>query len=411
MRARIRISESKIINIMFDLSLLLYFIAFFTFPESDKDAMFRNVATLSTFFFGAVITLQRKKLADGFICGYVIFVLFGLFSALWATEAGNVLMLVNSFIRIIALFVFINNRIKNINDVERIFALLIIAIVYHELYVMKMMVDYYSFAGLFTHRFGDNFEYNSNMNSMMAVIGFYLLFYFLAVKKKKLIPIIGMAFCTFIVIVCGSRKGILALFLVGLIMALIFSNGMGKIYKLLFGAVAMIVAVIACLNVPILYDAIGRRLEELLELAFGLLNGNYASDDNRVELIKQAFDLWLDNPIIGCGLNNFSVYQTIGGEGYYAHNNFLELLADVGIIGFLLYYANICKTVFVRTPKKDFVAVMLKSVCIVLLIMDVGMVTYNSWSYLIVYYLLYICSRKAIITERSSVHLKNIYER
>lgn len=56
------------------------------------------------------------------------------------------------------------------------------------------------------------------------------------------------------------------------------------------------------------------------------------SAQGRLEIWKDAFDLFERNPLFGAGFRTFSrIY------GYDTHNNYLKVLAELGITGFLLY--------------------------------------------------------------------------
>jgi O-antigen ligase len=77
----------------------------------------------------------------------------------------------------------------------------------------------------------------------------------------------------------------------------------------------------------------------------------------RKQLIKYAIQIWLDNPLIGVGLDNFRVvikqYNPIGNR-LYAHNNYLELLSTIGTIGTIVYYgiyASIIKKLILMQKK------------------------------------------------------------
>lgn len=56
------------------------------------------------------------------------------------------------------------------------------------------------------------------------------------------------------------------------------------------------------------------------------------SAQGRFELWRQAFDLFKTNPVLGCG---FRSYSTI--YGFDTHNNYVKVLAELGIVGFCLY--------------------------------------------------------------------------
>jgi len=60
------------------------------------------------------------------------------------------------------------------------------------------------------------------------------------------------------------------------------------------------------------------------------------SSEIRREMFFKGLQLWTKSPLIGYGEGQFSVVSGFGG---YAHNNYTEILANLGMIGFVLHYA------------------------------------------------------------------------
>ena len=62
--------------------------------------------------------------------------------------------------------------------------------------------------------------------------------------------------------------------------------------------------------------------------------------DLRTDLIKEGLLLFSQRPFLGYGINNFRYYYgQKTGLRTYTHNNFLELLVGVGLLGFFIYYS------------------------------------------------------------------------
>tara|TARA_B100000767_G_C19545035_1_gene442455 strand:+ start:85 stop:570 length:486 start_codon:yes stop_codon:yes gene_type:complete len=67
------------------------------------------------------------------------------------------------------------------------------------------------------------------------------------------------------------------------------------------------------------------------------LTGNSVIDGStsaRIELVDMAINLWLERPILGYGVGGFQQMH-----GAYAHNNWVDILANHGLIGFIIYYS------------------------------------------------------------------------
>ena len=66
---------------------------------------------------------------------------------------------------------------------------------------------------------------------------------------------------------------------------------------------------------------------------------NYSSEDGRLTIWKEGLWLFAQRPLLGVGIGQFSAGLAMFGNGLYktAHNSFLQLGAELGIIGFLAF--------------------------------------------------------------------------
>lgn len=152
-------------------------------------------------------------------------------------------------------------------------------------------------------------------------------------RKAILVSAIGLAL---IVIFRGNRKGILT-----------------KLKRAGFIAIIIVGVFLALMNVPALYNLIGMRLmlavesigQSAVEIAANEVIDHSAH--GRAILREDAINQFLVHPILGLG---YYCFQYFNRYGLYAHNNYLELLADLGIIGFGMYYYYYVSA-FIRTCK------------------------------------------------------------
>jgi putative inorganic carbon (hco3(-)) transporter len=70
---------------------------------------------------------------------------------------------------------------------------------------------------------------------------------------------------------------------------------------------------------------------------------HYASNAHRLKLWKQAAQVIRDFPLTGCGLNTYSYfvkkYPSFVGGSMYPHNSFLQMTAETGFVGLLVFLA------------------------------------------------------------------------
>lgn len=194
--------------------------------------------------------------------------------------------------------------------------------------------------GRFTIVIGD-YMLNENMFAQIAIgIACYLIYW--SKKKHWKAPLINVYAIVLIVLalISGSRKSIigLSIFLLGFSMYEYPPKSIQRSLFKLFSAAAIVAVVyVLIMNVEVLYNALGSRIESLFQFLQGETEAD-ASAEDRMEMLVFAYRMFEDKPIAGYGLNTFRYFS---GYGAYAHNNYMELLANIGLVGFSIYYLPI----------------------------------------------------------------------
>lgn len=152
--------------------------------------------------------------------------------------------------------------------------------------------------------------------------------YYLIVKKKKW-HILSILLFAFFALSSGSKKAT-ALIIVGILGICVVHFGIKKIYKTVLIGAVILVAAWYVLQLPI-FSTINARLESYFS---GELN---QSDRNRQEMIRLGMEYFKQRPLFGFGLSSFAVLDH-SYRGTYSHNNFVEVLVSLGVVGFVLYY-------------------------------------------------------------------------
>ena len=106
--------------------------------------------------------------------------------------------------------------------------------------------------------------------------------------------------------------------------------------------------------------------------------------------MQTAVSVWIENPIIGVGWENFALYNDLN---LLAHNNYLELLASLGLIGFAVYYSNYIRLFWgsIRKNYRKPINRLMQSLIISLLIVEIGSVTANSRERMFLILMVFLC--------------------
>lgn len=174
---------------------------------------------------------------------------------------------------------------------------------------------------------------------------------------KKTFLSISLLSNLYALILSGGRKFFLACF-VFLYVLLIFRYRSSFIKSVAKYTIIMAVLCICVFylinNTPALYNAIGVRMEQLINS----ITGNGKVDESaiiRSNMRNAAIQEWIKSPLIGYGFNTFQYLRTTllfsGGSHGYSHCNYTELLYSGGIIYALVYYSYMIYIVYVARKR------------------------------------------------------------
>ena len=234
-------------------------------------------------------------------------------------------------------------------------------------------------------RLGGGTEINSNMLAILCVYGFGLAMYLRKIGKiGQLSSWARIGFYILVILLTGSRKGLLMVILTLAVVR--FAQERRKIFKNLFILACSVVAFyILIMNVSVLYNIIGVRVENLMLILAGEGTAE-ASLDDRQKLVSLGMEHIRENPWVGYGYDCFKMISGIGPNGkvkagvagFYSHNNYIELLFGGGIIGLVLYYIPVLYLLIKLTKKirKNPAMPYLLAMMVSMLAMEYARVTY-----------------------------------
>lgn len=228
----------------------------------------------------------------------------------------------------------------------------------------------------------DNSYGNTGITYVLGVSSVLLLCSEKSIIKNGVLKYSLAAIFTLLSLLSGSKKQFL--FLIVAVMVLVFSHSRDivKLIKNCLIAIAVVVAVFyITFNNELLYNSIGTRIESMLAFFFEDIGIADDSTINRALYIRFAWEIFLNNPLVGIGLDGFQYVNPI--TQCWAECNFVEILADLGIVGFILYYIPhfmIIVSLIKRLKVKEEIDYILLALVLVLIIIDATMVSYRSVS-------------------------------
>lgn len=162
---------------------------------------------------------------------------------------------------------------------------------------------------------------------------------FLLERKVNMLVYFALAgACIAITILTGSRSGI-ALSVLFIVLGALFllKNSWGKYFLVFSGLVASVIAFQYFTNPNILSIISNSPLGDIVVVNRTIqgLEGADESATVRDSLVTESWQYYFKQPWLGYGPNQFS---EVVGQGYYAHNNLVEIGINWGLAGQVSYY-------------------------------------------------------------------------
>lgn len=368
-----------LLNISFpSLSIGVYIVAIYLFDDSPKLFLIANtVFTIMIIesLYGGWERFSKISLPRGILLLYSMWI--GM-SIIWAWDKSATLGDIKRQIIFTILWLSIVNVFKwDENAVKNGFKWIMIAGVcltcYLLLYYGPAMYIQAVFQG---KRIGEEILQLNKLGMYTAtscIVAFNLY-----IEDKKTKYLFVFIFVLIAMIGSGSKRAFLMLGL-SMVISLVLKiknedtkNRAIKIFTAIF-AVYVIAMIVLKLN---FFSGVLGRFQELFTI---LETGD--TKFSRIRFIKYGLKSFRENPIVGLGSgNSHKVTLEAMGWATYLHNNYLEQLVDLGIIGFFLYYglyAILLKSLFPVARKGSFCARIMIILLLSQLISDMAVTSYN----------------------------------
>lgn len=175
---------------------------------------------------------------------------------------------------------------------------------------------------------------NTGVTYMLSYPSLIALYRALQDRKKWYYYLLYVLFNAFSMM-SGARKGILIMIL-GTIILFVFTakSRRGAVKRFIASLLISGVILYAIMNVSLLYNGIGVRMQSMMQQF--LTHSGDDSISTRLQLLEYAEQAFVQRPILGAG---FDAFRHINPLNTYAHNNLMEMLACLGVVGALLFYS------------------------------------------------------------------------
>lgn len=325
------------------------------------------------------LLISNKAKLNQYFWWVLLFNVWGSVSFFWALEPGNTLIFMKTAVAQMIFFIPLSMIIRNKDDFYKILNIVVFAI------LMAVVYLYFNIDRSILGQSRITEEgWNANSIGIMSSVAILLCLSIMQRSKSPsksvfyfVVYWVAIVFLTYISLFTGSRKSLFIL-VFGVSLYYLITSKNNKVLTIAGTLSFISLFYYLVINVPGLYNVMGVRVEGLLAQITGKGNIDY-STYTRIEMVDYGFTWFKNNPLFGHGMNNYrSLYYSVTGLDTYSHNNYVELLVGVGIIGTAIYYymhGFIIKQLY-RSIRKEQIAALFFVMLLLLLILDYGMVSY-----------------------------------
>lgn len=318
--------------------LCLYVLLTYIAQETLLPPVLHSMTMYAFIGWTALNVFRRGKVRlKKYTLWYLSVIAFSAISMLWAVEAETGTLYV-MFVSLI----LTSCILETVDSLEKLEAcMLTFVIAATVMGIMLFATGQVDVEG--NERLGEEITGNANSFSILFMVSSMFASWFLVYKKGfvRTFSLLSLLFQFVIMGLSGGRKSVIVAVIC--LLWYILAKDLGRAKKLIKDlikfALFFAMGYWVVMEVPVFYKTIGYRFENLFTL---LLTGDGVTlgDKVRQEMVRIGLERWIWSPIWGYGLDTFKHYnEQITGHFYYAHNNYVELLYDLGIIGMVLYYS------------------------------------------------------------------------
>lgn len=409
----LKITNSDLEEKILWLITVFMFSSFYIFYYYSWGKYLLAVCAAVIFVFGVLrhTGFNGKIKLEAFHFFLLLFALFCFLSVIWSMNKSASMARGFTIVQILICYSLVMVYYKRFGDIDALLSCIMWAGYVIAIYTIFSYGGIRSIAVLMSLSKRLDSQYaNVNSIGMICAVACIIQYYRIIYKKKFASALLAIP-AIVIVAATQSRKSIILL-VIGILGLTMLRNYDKK--KLVISVVKMIaaIAVAAVLLQLVLslemFSGVSRRMQGLLSFFTG--EGDVdSSTKTRQRFIQLGIEQFFKTPFLGIGIGSTGemLAQQIGHRTYL-HNNFVELLASGGIVGFCVYYSiyvylayNLWKLREFSKGESDICLIILG----IVLVMDYGLVSYYQKAQ---YFYFMVCFIQVGILKRKKAEM--IYE-
>jgi len=330
------------------------------------------------------LLINRTKINKVFLKIITINSIWLLYALLFSFSVINleihIKAIVETLLYVLVFSIIISYLIKDINKLFKviIFSLNIFLLVSTIVFLLKitgLYDDGHSFASLYSNR---------NTYAFMALVYLAIVInlpQYIIYKFKTISILMLLLF----ILITSSSKGILGIIII---------FGLYILKKYSFKKIIFILPLFFIVMGALLFnfqnstDRLMKKIDAISNFDNNYREDNIGHDSGKIRIFLaiSAIDIFLEHPLFGVGVNNGQYYLPLPASmkndisSLNSQNNITEMLLNVGLLGFLMFYIPLLYLLFKVIKlnlQQNEIKTMIISLIVLKIFMDIGMKSYN----------------------------------
>lgn len=348
----------------------IYIISIYLFAGTARTLMLSHLAFIAFAIVSLIYVISIKIKISNILLLLSGFVLYSAISLFWASSSGAGFGMVLTLAQLLLLS-FLAYNIADENLIRKIPYFFAYAGILMFIYSMIVYTPNGIIQSVISgKRIGDKIA-QINDFGMQAAMG-SIACIFIAIYYEKRRYLLFVPFIVILVLASGSKKALIILAL-GTIITYVLKYGLSFRF-LVFMSGLFIIGILA-LQLPY-FSSIPKRFSVMIQTFLGNDSVD-GSTSERMNMISIGLRLFSGKPIFGYGPVNYAINAApFLGRPVYSHNNFIELLVNGGVFGFLLFYFSYFIFFIKAISLKKFTFIFIY--LFIMILLDIGQVSYYS---------------------------------
>ena len=316
-----------------------------------------------------------KMAKSAITLSYLGFFIWAGLSYFYAINPTEVLVNMARHTNTLFMYVYLALFIQNFKDKDKLFSWVLVLILTIEVYaVLEQGLEMFENAGVINGGMLKGVTANRNITAFSIAIKIPFVLYLLQFKQKRIIQL-ALPLVIFASIFCltmiSSRASFIAVTFTALLYVVmkLFLYKKSHDFREVKNTLNIILPLLAAVFLNQALFSSSKTVSALDRASTISVSTNDSSINQRLRYYEDVLKHLSSNPIFGTGIGNWKIksidYDKIDIKGYvvpyHAHSDFIQIGAELGIIGFLLYLGVFLSAVYFcyqiirgqRLPERD----------------------------------------------------------